>query len=115
MALDDTQKAAIRLHLGYPDVGTQPDFRLESAMNVLSAAGEVQVEGILARLTALETAEDNAAANGAYERVEDVVFRSNSAPLAAARDRLVGQLAATLGVQPRATNTCWGSGPLPRG
>lgn len=115
MALDDTQKATIRRHLGYPDVGTEPDYRLESAMNVLSPAGEVQVEGILTRLAALETAEDNAAANGAYERVEDVVFRSNSVPLTAGRDRIVGQLAATLGVQPRAANTCWGSGPLPRG
>lgn len=112
MALDETQKAAIRHHLGYPDVGVEQDFRLEGAMTTISAAGELQVEGILTRLAALETAEDNAAA---YERVEDVVFRSNSAPLAAARDRLVGQLAATLGVQPRATNTCWGSGPLPRG
>ena len=55
MALTDSQKSQIRSAMGVPDVSRQYDLRLESAMDALSAEGEVTVVAFLVDLALIRT------------------------------------------------------------
>lgn len=54
MALSETQKAQIRLYLGYPDAFRYLDTRLESMLNNLSAPAETFIGDALTKLAAIE-------------------------------------------------------------
>jgi len=114
MALDASQKAKIRRYLGYPDIGRESFSDLEGAFSTLSAAGETEVETILADIAALDTRSSTVAGTAGLTRVEDVWFSAGSgfADLAARRAQLVSELAALLGVS---VMTGQGSGFCPRG
>lgn len=114
MALDAAQQAKIRRYLGYPDVSTYQTTDLAGAMARLSAAGETEVETILADIAALDTRSSTVAGTAGLTRVEDVWFSAGSgfADLAARRAQLVSELAALLGVS---VMTGQGSCFCPRG
>lgn len=76
MALTDTQKATIRLYLGYPDQFRYRNTRLESVMDNLSPEAEVQISTIL---TALATVESQILVNvststSGVKRVDEITF-----------------------------------------
>lgn len=100
MALDSTQKAKIRRYLGYPDSGRDQYYDLEGAFTTLSAAGEVEVEAIMADIAAIDTRSTAVAGTAGLTRVEDVWFSSGDGfrDLDARRARLIGELAALLGI-----------------
>ena len=114
MALDAAQQAKIRRYLGYADSGRDQYYDLDGAFSTLSAAGEVEVEAILADIAAIDTKSSAVAGYAGLSRVEDVHFSAGSGfqDLAGRRAQLVRELANMLGV-PIMTGT--GSGYCPRG
>lgn len=114
MALDDAQKAKIRRYLGYPDASTYQVNDLSGAFERLSAAGEVEVEAIMANIAAIDTRSAAVADTAGLARIEDVWFSSGDGfrDLDARRSRLIQELANLLGVS---IMTGRGSGFCPRG
>ena len=114
MALDAAQQAKIRRYLGYPDANTYQTNDLAGAFERLSAAGEVEVEAILADLATLDTRSSAVAGYAGLSRVEDVHFSAGSGfqDLAGRRGQLVRELANMLDVS---IMTGTGSGYCPRG
>ena len=102
MALDAAQQAKIRRYLGYPDANTYQTSDLAGAMERISAAGEAEVETILADLATLDTRASTVAGTTGLARVEDVWFSPGAgfADLRQRREQLVDELAALLGVTP---------------
>jgi len=117
MALSDANKAKIRRHLGYSDVGADPHFRLESAMATLSAAGETEVVALLAEIAAVDSALVTARTTLRLEQVEDIKFSGGSGIAALRTDKsaLVGELSSILGVPKAPTLNSSRSGPMQRG
>ena len=116
MALDNSQKAKIRRYLGYPDVGTELDWRLEGAMNQLSAEGEVEVGAILASIAALDTQRTSNLAYANLKRAEEVEFYDGGfALLNTERTRLIQELANILGVPANSAAASSGGGACLRG
>lgn len=114
MALTADEKAAIRDALGYPDTGTDPDFRLEGAMDSLSAAGETRVRTILDQIATADEALLSPEVRRGVKRADDIEFFGDGGrAMLQQRAHLVQRLANILGVQPN--NTASGSGPLLRG
>lgn len=71
----DTEKAQIRLYLGYPDVYLDANSRLESAMVVVETSRpEVVtiVQDLLTKLAAVDDLLTSAASNGGLKRAEDI-------------------------------------------
>lgn len=104
MALTADQQASIRRHLGYPDVVTDPDYRLEGAFDAVSAEGEAQIVTLLGRIDAAETRMAGAGATEGIIAVETVRW-SDGGPmqgLAATVTRWARQIAMILGVPMRA-------------
>ena len=114
MALDDAKKAKIRRYLGYPDASAYQINDLAGAFERLSAAGEVEVEAILADIATIDTRSTAVAGTAGLARVEDVWFAAGDGfrDLDARRSRLIQELANLLGVS---IMTGRGSGFCPRG
>src|SRR5690554_4155299 len=76
MALTDSQKAQVRLYLGYPDGFRFKHTRLESVMDNLSPEAEVQIASLLTSLAALDTQilNSTAAAAAGVKRVDEITF-----------------------------------------
>lgn len=105
MALTDTQKAAVRLYLGYPDGSRGGPGDLERAMDGLSAAGQTVVEGLLTSLAAIDTKLSSSWDRQKVTRAEEITF-AGPEELRALRGeggRVASRLAAALGV-PIASN-----------
>lgn len=109
MAFTDTQKAKLRMFLGYPDVFRQYNPRLESVFDVIGARPEVQtlVEDLITRIEAADAAITSALDYAGLKRAEDVEWYQAatkfSAPQDAARalgKMLVGRLSGMMGVPP---------------
>jgi hypothetical protein len=116
VALDNSQKAKIRRYLGYPDVGTELDWRLEGAMSQLSAEGEVEVEAILASLAALDAQRTTNLTYANLKRAEEVWFyEGGGALLIQERTRLIAELAGILGVSVNTTTAASSGGACLRG
>ena len=79
MALTAQQKATIRRLLGYRDRGVGTVSELESAMDALSAEGEVEVEGLLDRIADAEAQVDVVLSRGGIKRAEDIEFFQGAA------------------------------------
>ena len=111
MALDLTQRAQIRRHLGYSDISAGGTSPLETAMDVLSAESEVIVEEILADLATLRTTMGTARTRMTITRAEEVHFNSEVGmrELRAEGQRLLEELAAVFGVENM--NTAYSGGP----
>lgn len=111
MALTTTQKAQIRLYLGFSDMSrsTPTHWRLESMMLALSSEAEAAVGALLTSLATIDTAFTTTAAlssaglksvdNGG---VEWFSATSSQQSLATNGRRLVNRLALTMGVEPYA-------------
>lgn len=114
MAWTDTQKANVRLYLGWPARFWQTDSRLEQAMNAINdKAEELAIcTGLLTDLADIDTK-----ITACYTRLKALragkIQLPGTGELAALRSegrRLSGRLAATLGVAVR--HDCWsGRGP----
>lgn len=116
MALDNSQKAKIRRYLGYPDVGTELDWRLEGAMNQLSAEGEVEVEAILAAIATLDAQRTSNLSYLNLKRAEEVEFYDGgTALLMQERARLIDELAGILGVPLNSSASASSGGACLRG
>lgn len=73
--LTDTQKAQIRLYLGYSDVYRYKHYRLESILTNLSPEAEILIADALAKLATIETTLLDAGTNGAgVKRVDEIWF-----------------------------------------
>ncbi len=100
MALTDTQKAEVRLYLGYSDASRGGPGDLERALVSLSTPAETQVAALLTSLAGIDT---RLAASWDRQKVlkaEDVVL-AGEGELRALRgegSRLVRRLATILGV-----------------
>jgi hypothetical protein len=77
-AFTDEQKAAIRDVLGYPDVTTYPNFRLEGAFASCSDVAADRVLTMLAQIEQIDAAVVQTALEGRFREVEDVKFRDNA-------------------------------------
>lgn len=101
MALTDTQKAQVRMYLGYErSRDLYPE--LENKFGILSAEEETLIAGILTKLVALDTAIDSVAVGGDLQviQVDEVKLRDGD-PLevyAAQGRRLVRRLESMFGV-----------------
>lgn len=114
MALTETQRASVRLYLGWPARFWQMNSRLEQAMNALASTAEEEtiVVALLASLAALD-----ANITAAYSRLKALavgsITLSGPGEINALRSegrRLSGRLAATLAVDVQ--HDVWsGSGP----
>lgn len=79
MALDATQKAKIRLYLGYPDYFRYQHTRLESVLNNLSPEAETQIADCLTKLETIEAAVLDSGTNTAgIKRVDEIWFETGS-------------------------------------
>lgn len=77
--LTDTEKAQIRLYLGYPDHMRYQHTRLESVLNNLSAEAEVLVRAQLTKLETVETALlENGTEGAGIKRVDEIWFENGS-------------------------------------
>lgn len=84
--LTDTQKAQIRLYLGYPDAYRFKNPRLESIMDNLSPDAETQIATQLANLATVEAAIINIGlATAGLKRVDEIWFDNTRSVLAAQR------------------------------
>ena len=112
MALTGAQKVRIRRYLGY----TADTNLLDDEFAGLSADAEAEVVAVLAEIAALRGAlTDSDAAT--FSKVEDVTFRDTGGRAEGEIARLIGELAAMLGVDITRTHyqgavTC---GPILRG
>ena len=102
MALSDTQKAKIRLYLGYSGRFFQVDTVLEQAMEAVTGLPELQteIETLLARLAALDTKLSDAEACLKVLKAGNVELDGHRqiATLRSQGRLMVGRLAAILGV-----------------
>lgn len=105
MALDDTQKATIRMYLGYsdPSLNASIHSEIEGAMTTVSAAGEVQIEGMLTLLDTIDTALQGSWSRQKVTQVEDIKLAGADEirALRAEGRRLCAALGSLLGVPPR--------------
>lgn len=110
MALTTTQKAGVRRYLGYPDINRESHQGLESAMVALSAEGEVVVGDLLTQLAAIDAQLQTSWSRQKVVKAEDVILAGHDEILGLRHEgrRLAGQLAGTLGVEPR--RDAFGSG-----
>lgn len=111
MALSATQKAQVRLYLGY-ERGYDLHPELESKLDSFSAEEETQVVAVLASLAALDAKAESVATNGVLEaiKVGDLELREGD-PLelyAKQGRRLVARLEILTSVDARADY--WGAG-----
>lgn len=75
--LTESQKASIRLYLGYPDYFRDQHTRLESVLLNLSPESEEIIGGCLDRLATIETALMEAGTDGAgVKRVDEIWFEN---------------------------------------
>lgn len=107
MAFTESQKAQVRLALGYPFVYQDRNSRLESAFDLLGADASVSaiVVAILAQLTAVGTALESSLSSAGLKRAEDIEWYNNGAGGSAVIDqkraegrRYCGQLSILFGV-----------------
>lgn len=79
MALTATEKAQIRLYLGYPDYFRYKHTRLESVLDNISPESEALIRDSLTKLTTVETAILDAGTNTAgLKRVDEIWFENGS-------------------------------------
>lgn len=77
--LANSDKAKIRLYLGYPDHFRYKHTRLESVLDHLSPESETLVVSILANLATIETALLDAGTSGAgIKRVDEIWFENGT-------------------------------------
>src|SRR5262245_35792498 len=77
MSLSDSQKAAVRTSLGYPDHFRYKHTRLESVLDRLSPEAETLVAATLDKLAAIDAALLKAGTDEAgVERVEEIWFEN---------------------------------------
>lgn len=75
--LSETQKASIRLYLGYPDNFRWQNTRLESVLENLSTDAESLVGGMLANIATIETTLLSDGISGAgVKRVDEIWFEN---------------------------------------
>lgn len=87
MALNDTQKAQIRLYLGYPDHFRYKHTRLESILDNLSPEAEAQVIDCLTSLVTVEAKVLGTSLSSAgIKRVDEVWFFDPLASLSVTRN-----------------------------
>lgn len=100
--LTDTQKAQIRLYLGYPDMLRYRHTRLESVLLNLSPEAEVIVAGCLTTLVTVEAAILEAGTSGAgLKRVDEIWFENGtvrSSEIKKTGRQYVSRISITLGV-----------------
>lgn len=100
--LTDSQKAKIRLYLGYPDLFRYKHTRLESVLNNLSIDAESQIADLLGKLETVETAVLDAGTNAAgVRRVDEIWFETGSKRATEVRKlgrQYVGRLSIITGV-----------------
>ena len=114
MALDDTQKATIRMYLGYsdPSLNASIHSEIEGAMTTVSAAGEVQIEGMLTLLATIDETLQESWTRQKVTQVEDIKLAGSDEirALRAEGRRLCAAIAALLGVRPRGGYFAGGAG-----
>lgn len=100
--LTETQKAQIRLYLGFPDKFRYLSTRLESILDDVSPEAEVQVATILTSLDAVEQSLLDTGTDGAgVKRVDEIWLENGSTRSAEIRKygrQLVGRLSIIVGV-----------------
>jgi len=103
MALTDTQKAAARKYLGYPDRYRETYYRLEANLDDLSAEGEVVVTGLLTSLASVDDKLESAWDRQKVTRAEEITLAGPGEirALRAEGRRLTQRLAAALNVEVR--------------
>jgi hypothetical protein len=74
--LTDTQKAQMRLYLGYPDHFRYKHTRLESVLDNLSPEAETQVASALASIATVETAILESVGTAGVKRVDEIWFEN---------------------------------------
>jgi hypothetical protein len=115
MALTETQKAQVRMYLGY-ERGYDLNYRLESKLDVFTAAEEALVGDLLTKLAALDARIDDATTDGTLDvaKVDEVEMREGD-PLeryAAQGRRLVARLEILCAVEARADYYGQGAGAM---
>jgi hypothetical protein len=101
MALDATQKAAIRTYLGHPDAYRYKNTRLESILDNLSPEAEVQIGALLESIDAIDTATLAHVDVDGVQRVDEITFHAPGVRLrsgASTMRMLIGRLSIILGV-----------------
>lgn len=83
--LTDTQKAKIRLYLGYPDHFRYKHTRLESVLTNLSAEAETLVGEILTKLDTVEVQLLDSANTAGIKRVDEIWFETGGSRLLGVR------------------------------
>lgn len=104
MALTETQKADIRLYLGWSARFFQFDSRLEQAMSALEtrAEHEAQVVDLLGKLSTIDTEIDAARARFKADKVGSITLRQNEAEQLRNEGRMFAtRIASILGVEKR--------------
>jgi hypothetical protein len=102
MAFTETQRAQVRLYLGWPARFWQMNSRLEQAMNAMATHAEEETicTGLLTSLAAIDTAITASYTRMKAAAVGDITLRGSGElmDLRSEGRRLSGRLAATLGV-----------------
>jgi hypothetical protein len=100
--LEETQKAKIRLYLGYPDMLRYRHTRLESVLTNLSPEAEVIIADCLEKLVTIEAAILEAGTSGAgLKRVDEIWFENGtvrSNEIKKTGRQFVSRISITLGV-----------------
>jgi hypothetical protein len=104
MSFTDTERAAIRAALGYPQLFKQEFYRLESAMDLVGSNPEqlTLAQTYLDQITTIETGLTSALATSGMKKAEDIEWYDGQARITGLRKegrRLTARLSNLLGVE----------------